>query len=53
MNFDPGTGPYKKIIYKFKNITNIVTYDFTGLFNSINLNDLNHNINLMFKKISF
>ena len=37
-------------INKLKNITKIVTYDFTDLFNSINLNDLNHIINLLFKK---
>ena len=36
-------------IYKLKNITNIVTYDFKDLFNNINLNDLNKIINDLFK----
>ena len=28
----------------------VCTYDFTDLFNNINLNDLNHNINSLFQK---
>ena len=42
-----------KYFNKLKNIADIVTYDFTGLFKNINLNDLNHIINSLFKKYYF